>query len=220
MHWEPKHKRNQSNNQKMLAKARQKRKIPNNKSQTRNPKWWIPHDESHHLFGLGYVVGGPRPMLVSTRRLLWIGGSRAMMPKTQQGWCFCCGHSHWTLQSWKDLLNLPPKYVEAVLAMVKGWREGDRCKWGSQLFARADMGSDIGGVEVPPFVGWGWEGMASSGGLGARGPLRQPGRQQGRLRWRAVRWSVMAADSWAGVAWRSCNNGWQSPPIGDNTAPT
>ena len=51
------------------------------------------------------------------------------------------------------------------------------------------------GVEVPPIIGRGWEGIASAGGLGARGLLRQTGRRRGRLHRQAVRWSVMAADS-------------------------
>jgi hypothetical protein len=42
------------------------------------------------------------------------------------------------------------------------------------------------GVDVPPIVGRGWEGMASSAGLGARGTLRRPGLRRGRLRQQAV----------------------------------
>jgi hypothetical protein len=67
--------------------------------------------------------------------------------------------------------------------MVKGWREGegnvigggkvnDMGKRGSQSFARADLVWVAVGVDVPPFVGQGWEGMASSAGLGARGTLQ------------------------------------------------
>jgi hypothetical protein len=81
--------------------------------------------------------------------------------------------------------------------MVKGWREGegnvigggevdDMGEQGSRSFARADVVWVVVGVDVPPIVGRGWEGMASSAGLGARGTLRQPGRQRGRLRWRAI----------------------------------
>ena len=101
--------------------------------------------------------------------------------------------------------------------MVKGWRVGegkvigggeadDMGKRGSRSFARANfvwfvvgvdvppivgrgwegMASSAVGVDVPPIVGRGWEGMASSAGLGARGTLRRPGRRRGRLRRRAV----------------------------------
>jgi hypothetical protein len=38
----------------------------------------------------------------------------------------------------------------------------------------------------PPIVGRGWEGMASSGGLGARGLLRRPGWRRGRLHRQAI----------------------------------
>jgi hypothetical protein len=78
--------------------------------------------------------------------------------------------------------------------MVKGWREGEgnvigggefdgMGKRGSQSLARADGVLVVVGVDVPPIVGRGWEGMASSAGLGARGTLQRPGRQRGRLRW-------------------------------------
>jgi len=67
--------------------------------------------------------------------------------------------------------------------MVKCWRVGegnvigggeadDMGKQGSRLFARTDLVWDVVGVDVSPIVGRGWEGMASSGGLGARGTLR------------------------------------------------
>ncbi len=81
--------------------------------------------------------------------------------------------------------------------MVKGWRVGegnvigggkadDMGKRGSRSFARADLVWVVVGVDVPPIVGRGWEGMASAVGSGARGTLRRPGRQRGRLRRRAV----------------------------------
>ena len=81
--------------------------------------------------------------------------------------------------------------------MVKGWRVGegnvigggeadDMGKRGSRSFARADLVWVVVGVAVPPIVGRGWEGMASSARLGARGTLRRPGRRQGCLRRRAV----------------------------------
>ncbi len=41
-------------------------------------------------------------------------------------------------------------------------------------------------VKSPPPVGCGWEGRASSIGLGARGQLRPPVRRRGRARWRTV----------------------------------
>ena len=67
-------------------------------------------------------------------------------------------------------------------SMVKGWREGegnvirggevdDMGKQGSQSFARADLVCGVVGVDVPPIVGRGCEGMASSARLGARGTL-------------------------------------------------
>ena len=81
--------------------------------------------------------------------------------------------------------------------MVKGWRVGegnvigggeadDMGKRGSRSFARTDVVWVVVGVVVPPIVGRGWEGMASSAGLGARGTLRRPGWRRGRLRRRAV----------------------------------
>ena len=90
--------------------------------------------------------------------------------------------------------------------MVKGWREGevnvigggevdDMGERGSQSFAHTNLVWVVVGDDGPPIFGRGWEGMASSAGLGARGTLQQPWRQQGRLRWQAVRWSVTAADS-------------------------
>jgi hypothetical protein len=67
--------------------------------------------------------------------------------------------------------------------MVKGWRVGegkvigggeadDMGKQGSRSFARTDVVWVVVCVDVPPIVGRGWEGMASSAGLGARGTLR------------------------------------------------
>jgi len=81
--------------------------------------------------------------------------------------------------------------------MVKGWREGegnvigggevdDMGERGSRLFVHADLVCVVVGVDVPPIVGRGWEGMASSAGLSARGTLRRPWRQRGCLRWRAI----------------------------------
>jgi hypothetical protein len=81
--------------------------------------------------------------------------------------------------------------------MEKGWREGegnvigrgevdDMGKQGSRSFARADLVWVVVGVDVPPIVGRGWEGMASSVQLGARGTLRRPGWQRSHLRWQAV----------------------------------
>ncbi len=40
------------------------------------------------------------------------------------------------------------------------------------------------GVGCPPSVDDGWEGVASSEGLGTRGQLRRPVRRRGRARWR------------------------------------
>ena len=81
--------------------------------------------------------------------------------------------------------------------MVKGWRVGegkvigggeadDMGKRVYRSFARADVVWVVVGVDVPPIIGRGWEGMASSAGLGARGTLRRPGRRRGHLRRRAV----------------------------------
>ena len=67
--------------------------------------------------------------------------------------------------------------------MVKGWREeegnvirggeaDDMGEQGSRSFARANLVWVVVGVDVPPIIGRGWEGMASSAGLGARGTLR------------------------------------------------
>ena len=65
--------------------------------------------------------------------------------------------------------------------MVKGWREGegngmgggevnDMGERGSQSFACADVvWVVVLGIVIPPIVGRGWEGMASSAGLGAQG---------------------------------------------------
>ncbi len=77
--------------------------------------------------------------------------------------------------------------------MVKGWRVGEGNVIGGgeaddipRSFARAKVVWVVVGVDVPPIVDRGWEGMASSAGLGARGTLRRPGRRRGHLRRRAV----------------------------------
>ena len=82
----------------------------------------------------------------------------------------------------KESLNSPPEQVEVPPSMVKGWRVGegkvigggeadDMGKQGSRSFAHADLVWVEVGVDVPSIVGRGWEGMASSAGLGARGAL-------------------------------------------------
>ena len=97
----------------------------------------------------------------------------------------------------KESLNPPPELVEVPPSMEKGWRVGednvigggeanDMGKQGSRSFAHADLVWVVVGVDVPPIIGRGWEGMASSAGLGARDTLRRPGRRRGRLRRRAV----------------------------------
>jgi hypothetical protein len=45
---------------------------------------------------------------------------------------------------------------------------------GSRLFARANLVWVVVSVDVPPIVVRGWEGMASSAGLGARGATTRP----------------------------------------------
>ena len=83
--------------------------------------------------------------------------------------------------------------------MVKGRREGegnvigggevdDMEEQGSRSFARADLVWVVVDVEAPPIIDKGWEGMASSARWGPRGTMQRPGRQRGRLRWRAVHW--------------------------------
>jgi hypothetical protein len=67
------------------------------------------------------------------------------------------------------------------------------------MVARANERWVVVGIMVAPIVGTGWEGKASFGELGAQGPLRRPGQRQGRLRQRAVCWSVMASDMLAAV---------------------
>ena len=75
-----------------------------------------------------------------------------------------------------------------------GWAEGETVER-QVAVARADKRWFVVGIMVPPIVvGTGWEGMASFGELGARGPLRRPGRRRGRLRRRAVCMGMMAAD--------------------------
>ena len=91
----------------------------------------------------------------------------------------------WTLPRWKNdavvaegIIESPPELVEVPPSMEKGWRVGednvigggeanDMGKQGSRSFAHADLVWVVVGVDVPPIIGRGWEGMASSAGLGA-----------------------------------------------------
>ncbi len=68
--------------------------------------------------------------------------------------------------------------------MLKGWRVGegnvigggevdDMGKRGSRSFARADVVWVVVGVDVPPIVGRGWEGMARKVGFKFPGKLKR-----------------------------------------------
>ena len=86
--------------------------------------------------------------------------------------------------------------------MIKGWRDGEGVIEVDDaehvvLIARADGIVAVGG-KVPPMIRifvLGWEGVAPSVGLGARGRWRRPGRQRGLLRRRAIREGVVAVEA-------------------------
>ena len=58
-------------------------------------------------------------------------------------------------------------------SVIGGGEADDMGKQGSRSFAHADLVWWVEvSVDIPPIVGRGWEGIASSTGLGARGMLR------------------------------------------------
>jgi hypothetical protein len=92
-------------------------------------KQQIPNYETPPLKRPRVIFWGPRPMLASATRLLWVGGSRAVAPTNTTRTVL----SSWTLPQWKNdaivvegIIESPPP--SKLKCHLQWWRVGGREK--------------------------------------------------------------------------------------------
>ncbi len=137
------------------------------------------------------------------RCMRFCGGS--FISQAQNGWAFP-----------------PPEERPPVVSKAIGWREkvddvvkeiiGDDIAEQQGDLACANAVSDVAGVEGPPNIWLGWEGVPLSGELGTQERLCRPVQQRGLVRWCTIRrWPLTVGNG------RSNNTGF--PFILERTAP-